>query len=74
MKPLGSWPILSGLYINISQCLWRSSQEGLGLNLNARHEFSLGYLVSGIFCHNSRQRWFELGLRTGCSYRLPRVG
>lgn len=37
------------------------------------HQFSLGYLVSGIFCLNSVQRWLEFCVRTGCSYRLPCV-
>lgn len=50
MKPIGSWTILSDLYINISQYLWRSNQELFGLNLSAGYEFSSGYLVSEIFC------------------------
>lgn len=44
------------------------------MNWNAREEFSLGYLVSELVCLNAVQGWFDLGLRTGCSYMLPCEG
>lgn len=75
MKLISAWPIWAGLCINILEYLWRSNQEGLGLNLNVRYEFSAGYLVSGMLCLNAvLSSRLEFGLRTGCTYRLPCVG
>lgn len=67
IKSLGGWPIMAGLFIYISQCLWRSNQEGLGLNLNvSSHQviWCLEYSAS-ILCRGGQSSVLEQAAVTG---------